>query len=273
MEISSNPPKNGLLQHHPVVTTQEWLEKRKELLIKEKELTRLQDAIAAKRRELPWIRIEKNYVFDAPEGKMTFSELFKGRSQLIVQHFMFGPGWQEGCPGCSFSADHVDSAFMHLVHNDVSFVAISRAPLSELLPFKERMGWKFDWVSSNENEFNFDFNVSFSPEQKEKGFVYYNYDNQPFESDELPGHSVFYKNEEGEIFHTYSAFARGAEHLSSAFSFLDMTPKGRNEKGPYFNLMDWVRHHDKYPSNTSDQPKGKSSAQAGTCCGAEGHSK
>lgn len=269
MEKLSKPPQNGVL-NHSVVTRQEWLAKRKELLVKEKELTRSNDAIAAMRRDLPWVRIEKNYVFEGPGGKITLADLFMGRSQLIVQHFMFGPGWQEGCPGCSFEADHVESAFMHLQHHDISFAAVSRAPLSELLPFKERMGWKFNWVSSNGNDFNFDFNVSFSAEEKEKGVIYYNYDHRPYETEELPGHSVFYKNEYGEVFHTYSAFARGVEQLSAAFNFLDLTPKGRNEAGPYYNLMDWVKHHDKY---TFVPMKEKVSDQTGSCCGSEGHSK
>jgi predicted dithiol-disulfide oxidoreductase (DUF899 family) len=214
--------------------------------MKEKELTRLNDKLSTMRRELPWVKIDKAYTFEGSNGKTSLSDLFEGRSQLVVQHFMFGPGWQEGCAGCSFQADHVDNSWMHLAHHDVSFVAVSRAPFSEIVPFKKRMGWKFNWVSSYNNSFNFDYNVSFSKEQVKSGKGFYNFGEQSIEIEELSGVSVFYKSEDGEIYHTYSTHARGTEMLVTPFVYLDITPKGRNETGPNFSLTDWVRHHDKY---------------------------
>jgi len=229
-----------------VVSRAEWLQARKELLAKEKELTRRRDEIDRQRRELPWVKVEKNYVFDAPEGQVTLSQLFDGRSQLIVSHFMFGPGWKEGCFGCSFRSDHVDGALVHLEHHDVSLVTVSRAPLAEIEAFKQRMGWRFKWVSSYRRDFNYDYRVSFTKEEISSGKVEYNYAMRDFQSEELSGLSVFYKNEIGDIFHTYSTYARGDEMVDTTYMYLDLTPKGRNETGPYFNLADWVRHHDRY---------------------------
>lgn len=224
-----------------IVSQSEWIDARKQLLIKEKELTRLNDDLARRRRELPWVKVENNYIFEGPMGQETLSDLFAGNSQLIIYHFMFAPGWEEGCPGCSFIADHIDGANLHLAHHDVSVVVVSRAPLAEILPFKKRMDWKFKWVSSFGSDFNYDYNVSFTDEQIAEGEVYYNYAKQETGS-ESPGTSVFYRDSAGQVFHTYSTYSRGGDILIGAHNFLDLTPKGRNEKG----TMDWLRHHDKY---------------------------
>jgi predicted dithiol-disulfide oxidoreductase (DUF899 family) len=243
------------MQPHKIVSEQEWFAARKGLLAKEKEFTRARDNLSAERRTLPWVRVEKPYVFDTPEGKKTLAELFGGKSQLIVYHFMLGPGWDEGCPSCSYLADHFDGAVIHLANRDVAFVAVSRAPLSEIEAFKKRMGWRFKWVSSFGSDFNFDYHVSF-PAVGEDGD--YNYERQEIDSDEMPGASVFYKDASGAVFHTYSAYARGLDILVGAYNFLDLTPKGRDEAElPW--TMAWVRHHDKY------EDAGKSHA----CCGSE----
>jgi predicted dithiol-disulfide oxidoreductase (DUF899 family) len=228
-----------------VVSREEWLAARKKLLAKEKRLTRERDAIAAERRQLPWVKVEKNYVFDSPSGKKTLADLFEGRSQLIVYHFMFGPEWKEGCPSCSFNMDHTDGALVHLGQRDVSFAAVSRAPLSKIGPFKKRMGWTFSWVSSYGTDFNYDYQASFAPEQIAKGKVEYNFDLVEFPSAEAPGISVFYKDKDGNIFHTYSAYARGSENTVNTYNYLDLAPKGRDEDELPFT-MSWVRHHDRY---------------------------
>jgi len=194
--------------------------------------------LSAERRELPWVKIEKLYVFDGPSGKETLSDLFDGRSQLVVKHFMLGRGWKEGCVGCSFEVDHIEGALVHLEHHDVTYVAISRAPLAEIEAFKKRMGWRFKWVLSYSIDFNYDYHVSFTSEESAKGKVYYNYEMRDFQSEELSGLSVFYKDEAGDIFHTYSAYARGAEEVLGTYMILDLTPKGRNETGPSFDLTD-----------------------------------
>jgi predicted dithiol-disulfide oxidoreductase (DUF899 family) len=229
-----------------LVSRDEWLTARKELLKQEKELTRQRDALSAKRRELPWVRVEKEYVFDTPKGKQTLADLFDGRSQLVVNHFMLGPGWKEGCVGCSFGADHIEGALVHLEHHDVTVVVVSRAPLHEIEAYKKRMGWRFNWVSSYDSDFNYDYHVSFTKDDVTKGRVYYNFEMTEALIEELPGLSVFYKDAAGDIFHTYSSYARGAEELLGTYMVLDLTPKGRNETGPNHNLMDWVRRHDAY---------------------------
>jgi predicted dithiol-disulfide oxidoreductase (DUF899 family) len=229
---------------HRVVSQDEWLTARKALLSKEKEFTRQRDQLSAERRELPWVRVEKEYVFDVPGGKETLGDLFDGRSQLMVYHFMFGPGWEQGCPSCSFVSDHIDGANWHLPHRDVTLVAVSRAPLSEIEAFKRRMGWRFKWVSSYGSDFNYDFHVSFTKDQLAQGKVEYNYDLVEG-YDELPGLSVFYKDPSGAVFHTYSAYARGLDMLVGAYNYLDLAPKGRDEAAlPW--TMAWVRHHDRY---------------------------
>jgi predicted dithiol-disulfide oxidoreductase (DUF899 family) len=228
-----------------VVSRAEWLEARKQLLLKEKSYTRQGDALAAERRNLPWVRVERDYVFEAPGGNQSLADLFEGRSQLIVQHFMFGPDWKEGCPSCSFMADHVGGALVHLAHRDVTFVAVSRAPLSQIDGFKKRMGWGFKWVSSAGNDFNFDYGVSFTKEEMAKGKVNYNYGMEDFPSEEAPGISVFYRNDAGDVFHTYSTYGRGVEVMMGTYRLLDLVPKGRDEAG-LPSTMAWVRHHDRY---------------------------
>lgn len=246
------------MEPHVIVSPQDWLIARKALLQKEKALTRARDTLDRERRALPWVRIDKPYVFEGPQGAVSLPELFAGRSQLVVQHFMMGPGWAEGCVGCSFSADHVDAARQHFEQNDLSFAAVSRASYREIAAFRRRMGWRFAWVSSFGTDFNYDFQVSFTPEQRAAGPVTYNYESQPDPgTDELPGISVFYQDAAGEVFHTYSTFGRGGETLAGAYAYLDLTPKGRNESGPAGNLTDWVRHHDRYAAETAPS----------SCCG------
>lgn len=245
------------ISDHPIVSREEWVKARKELLKKEKEFTRLRDQLNAESRELPWVRVEKTYVFDGPNGKETLSDLFAGRSQLIVNHFMLGPGWKEGCVGCSLGADHNDGIIVHLEHHDVSFVAISRAPRPEIEAFKKRMGWRFKWVSSFGSDFNYDYHVSFTSDEIRKGQVYYNYDIREFQVEELAGTSMFYKDGKGDIFHTYSAFARGSEMLGGVYGYLDHLAKGRNETGPNHDLSDWVRHHDRYGEAGLVEPTGR----------------
>lgn len=225
-----------------IVSREEWLEARKAHLKSEKALTRMHDLVMEERRRLPWVRIDKDYRFQTTAGEKRLADLFDGRSQLIVYHFMFGPGWEKGCTGCSFISDHVDGANLHLAHHDVSFVAVSRAPLEELLPFKDRMGWKFEWVSSAGSDFNADFGVAFTPEQVASGELLYNFGTLPAFMEDLHGESIFIRNAAGEIFHTYSSYARAGDVLIGAHNWLDLTPKGRNEG----STMDWVRLHDEY---------------------------
>jgi predicted dithiol-disulfide oxidoreductase (DUF899 family) len=236
------------MEPHRIVSREEWLEAHKAHLADEKALTHARDALAEKRRALPWVKVDKMYTFDTPHGRKTLAELFNGRSQLILYHFMFGPDWEEGCPGCSFLSDHVDGALMHVEQRDIAYVAVSRAPLAKIEAFKKRMGWRFRWVSSCGCDFNYDYHVSFTPEQRDRGKVYYNFEMNDvaaggFDSDELPAVSVFYKDEAGDVFHTFSAYGRGGETLIGAYMFLDLTPKGREEA---HNMMDWLRHHDRY---------------------------
>ena len=228
-----------------VVSAAEWVAARKELLAKEKEFTRLRDELSRQRREMPWEKIEKQYVFQGANGKETLADLFDGRSQLIVYHFMFGPGWKEGCPSCSFLADTFDGAVIHLAQRDTTFVAVSRTTLPEIDAFKKRMGWTFKWVSSNGSDFNYDYQVSTGNGEKAGSSVYYNYTLTEFPSDERPGLSVFFKKD-GEVFHTYSTYARGLDILLPTYNFLDMTAKGRDEEGMKPHAMAWVRHHDRY---------------------------
>ncbi|HTD02328.1 thioredoxin family protein, partial [Undibacterium sp.] len=204
--------------NHPVVSSELWVSERKKLLAREKELMRLHDQIARERRALPWARVEKNYAFDTHEGRRSLADLFEGRRQLLVQHFMFGPGWEQGCPSCSFMADHTDGMNVHLAQRDITLVAISRAPLADIERFRRRMGWQFRWVSSHGSDFNHDFNVSFTPEEQAKGEVYYNYGMRPFPVEEAPGVSVFYKDDAGQVFHTYSTYGRGVEVMMGAYN-------------------------------------------------------
>lgn len=232
-----------------VVSESEWLKARKDLLEKERALTHMRDELSETRRALPWEGVKKQYIFDGPNGKESLADLFCGRSQLLVYHFMMGPGWTEGCPSCSLIADQFDGVTVHLANRDLSLVVVSRAPLAEIQAFQKRMGWKFKWVSSYGNEFNYDYQVSFTPEQLAKGEVYYNYDMTKFPREEAPGASVFTTDGTG-IFHTYSTYGRGLDGALSVYNFLDLTPKGRDEEGlPW--PMAWVRHHDQYEGAAS----------------------
>jgi predicted dithiol-disulfide oxidoreductase (DUF899 family) len=245
----------ALMQQNRIVSQEEWLEARKALLAKEKEATRLRDRINAERLALPWVKVEKTYIFETPAGKKTLAELFAGRSQLIVYHFMLGPGWDAGCPGCSFLADHFSGALPHLEHHDVTLIAVSRAPLPEIDAYKRRMGWHFPWVSSFGSDFNFDYHVSFTKDELAKGKVFYNFTeiDAANANDELFGLSAFLKDEAGNVFHTYSSYARGVEELAGALMILDRAPNGRNEK----SAMDFVRRHDEY----------ENMPEAHACCG------
>jgi len=225
---------------HPIVTRSEWLGARRQLLLHEKAFTHQRDELSAARRALPWVRVDDAYRFEGPEGALGLADLFAGRSQLLVYHFMFADGWDEGCPGCSFLADHFDGANLHLAHHDVSLVAVSRAPYAQFQAFRRRMGWRFPWVSSHGGRFNEDFGVTPAGE--------YNYAPYAGNETDLPGLSVFYKEHDGAIYHTYSSYARGLDILVGTYNFLDLMPLGRNESG----TMDWVRHHDRYEG---DGPK------------------
>lgn len=243
------------MESHTVVSREDWLKARRAHLAREKEITHAMDRLHEERRALPWVKVDKTYMFDTVAGKKSLGDLFKGNSQLIVYHFMFGPDWEQGCDGCSFLADHIDGANQHLKHHDVSVVVVSRGPLVKLQAYRRRMDWQFDWVSSQGSDFNYDYHVSFTPEQLAGDHIFYNFEKIPREQghDELPGISVFYKDEAGDIFHTYSSYARGGDILIGAHHFLDLTPKGRNESA----TMGWMRRHDEY----EDSPKA-----AASCC-------
>jgi len=230
---------------HKIVSEAEWAHARRKLLAREKELTDLQEKVAEERRALPWVKVTKEYVFNTPRGKKTLSQLFDGRSQLIVYHFMYGPDWKEGCVGCSFLADHIDGANQHLMHHDVTWMAVSRAPLEKLLAYEKRMGWKFPWASSEGSDFNYDFHVSFTKDQIAKGNATYNFEPYAGDMEDLHGTSVFIKDKDGTVYHTYSAYARGDERSLGTYMWLDITPNGRNE-GEGGNLTNWVKRHDQY---------------------------
>ncbi|MBT8766903.1 DUF899 domain-containing protein [Metapseudomonas boanensis] len=243
------------IDNHPVVSREQWVLAREAHLRREKEFTRLRDQLSAERRALPWVRIDKAYVFEGPQGRETLSDLFDGRSTLVIYHFMFGPGWEEGCPGCSFLADHIDSANQHLKHHDVTLLVVSRAPWPEFQSFKRRMGWQFKWMSSHGSDFNYDFGVAVKADDIAAGTARYNYGTSKDPGEDMPGLSVFYRNHAGEIFHTYSTYARGLDMLVGAYNYLDLLPKGRDEQ----EIMDWMRHHDRY----EEAPEEK-----GSCCSA-----
>jgi len=268
---TTSEPQN-LQPEHNIVSQEEWIAARKELLKKEKESVRFLDQLSVERGQLPWVKVDKNYVFDTPGGKVALADLFAGRSQLVVYHFMFGPDWQEGCPSCSFVSDHFDGALPHLAARDVTMVAVSRAPLGKIESFKKRMGWRFKWVSSYGDDFNADFHVSFTKEEIAQGTVNYNYTIQEFPSAEAPGLSVFYKDAAGGVFHTYSTYGRGVELLMGTYRILDLVPKGRDEDRLGFP-MEWVRYHDRYGTNEfadADKPywPETASASSATCgCG------
>jgi predicted dithiol-disulfide oxidoreductase (DUF899 family) len=246
------------MQPHKIVSRDEWLVARKAHLKNEKALTRLRDLVAAERRSLPWTKVEKRYVFDTPQGKRTLADLFGRNDQLIIHHFMFGPDWDAGCPSCSLEADHAEGSMIHLENHGVTYVRVSRAPLGKIEAYNRRMGWRAKWVSSYGTDFNFDFHVSFTPDDLASGAIDYNYatiTDPKYHHDELPGVSVFFKDANGEVFHTYSSYARGNEEVMAVFMYLDMTPNGRNET----EIMDWVRRHDEY----EDAPQSES------CCGGD----
>jgi predicted dithiol-disulfide oxidoreductase (DUF899 family) len=270
MQMTTVATSTGI-QGHEVVSPREWIAIRKELLRKEKEFTKLRDELSRQRRELPWEKVEKEYMFDGPNGRESLADLFAGRSQLIVYHFMFSPEWAEGCPSCSLVADHLDGTLVHLANRDVTLAVISRAPLAQIELFKKRMGWQFRWVSSFPNDFNWDYHVSFTKEEMANGKKNYNYDLVEFPSEEGPGASVFYKNDAGEIFHTYSSFARGLDILVGTYNFLDLVPKGRDEDGLAFTMA-WVRHHDRYTEGYVVDPKAQYVAPksvGASCCSGE----
>jgi predicted dithiol-disulfide oxidoreductase (DUF899 family) len=248
-----------------VVSRDPWLTARLALLAREKELTQLRDQIARERRALPWVRVEKDYVFEGLAGRRTLADLFEGRRQLLVQHFMLGPDWEQGCPSCSFMADHTDGMLPHLAQRDVTMVAISRAPLAQIERFRQRMGWRFTWLSSHGSDFNHDFHVSFSPEVLARGEVNYNYAMRPFPIEEAPGISAFYRDDADNVFHTYSTYGRGVEAMMGTYNLLDLAPRGRNERRDAPNKMEWVRHHDRYePAARLAQ-----APAAGACCHAQ----
>jgi predicted dithiol-disulfide oxidoreductase (DUF899 family) len=233
------------LDNHQIVSKNEWIEARKVLLQKEKEFTKLRDQLSQQRRDLPWVAVDKEYVFDGPNGKETLSELFDGRSQLIVYHFMYDPNWDAGCPSCSFWADNFNNIIVHLNQRDVTMIAVSRAPFNKIDAYKKRLGWDFKWVSSFDTDFNHDYYVSFTSGELEKKEGFYNFTIQDPTVSELPGVSVFYKDPLGKIFHTYSAYSRGIDILNNTYNYLDLVPKGRDEDGYEFSMA-WVRRHDEY---------------------------
>jgi predicted dithiol-disulfide oxidoreductase (DUF899 family) len=233
------------MHQHKIVSREEWLQARKAHMAREKEFTRARDALSRERRELPWVKVDKAYMFDSVDGKKTLADLFRGREQLVVQHLMFAPDWSEGCKSCSFWADGFERMVPHLAARDTTMVGVSRAPLEKLNAFKERMGWTFDWYSSTGSDFNYDYAVSFTPEQIQSGHKAYNFGTSGFGVEDAPGISVFYRAANGDVFHTYSCFARGLDMMNAAYHYLDLTPLGRHEDGlPY--PMDWVRLRDRY---------------------------
>ena len=271
--MNVNPSNLTSPAMHAVVSKEEWTAARLLLLAREKELTAQRDLVSAERRRLPWLQVDKSYVFDGPRGQTTLADLFEGRSQLIVYHFMFGPGWKEGCPSCSFLSDHIDGAVPHLAQRDISLAVVSHAPMVALAAFRQRMGWRFHWVSSSGNDFNHDYNVSFTPQALAGGKFYYNYRMNDVEGEgmqELHGISVFCQDGQGNIFHTYSSYARGADSLVGAYHYMDLTPKGRDEGGLPFPMA-WVRHHDRYESGARPQEAAPAPARAtdSACCGAQ----
>ena len=231
--------------NHQIVSKNEWIDARKVLLKKEKEFTILRDQLSQQRRDVPWVAVDKEYVFDGPNGKETLSDLFNGRSQLIVYHFMYDPNWDVGCPSCSFWSDNFNDIVVHLNQRDVTMIAVSRAPYNKIDAYKKRLGWDFKWVSSFDTDFNFDYHVSFTKEELEKKEAFYNFTIQDPYVSEQPRVSIFYKNKSNHIFHTYSAYSRGIDIVNTAYNYLDLVPKGRDETGYHFPMA-WVRRHDEY---------------------------
>jgi predicted dithiol-disulfide oxidoreductase (DUF899 family) len=242
----SNSNQRVVTEAHAVVSHADWLTARRQLLQKEKEFTRLRDELSAARRRLPWEQVTQSYVFEGDAGQCSLADLFDGCSQLIVYHFMFAPEWEAGCKSCSFWADNFNGIPVHLRHRDVSFVAISRAPLAKLRAYARRLGWSFPWYSSYGSSFNFDLHVSFTPEEQRAGEAYYNYERRRIPTSDLVGISVFCRDQRGQIFHTYSTYARGVDMMNGAYHYLDLTPKGRDEAAQPGHPQAWVRRHDEY---------------------------
>jgi predicted dithiol-disulfide oxidoreductase (DUF899 family) len=256
------------MESHRIVTREEWLNERTALLAKEKAFTKMRDELNAQRRALPWVKIEKEYVFDAPEGKVTLAQLFDGRSQLFIKHFMMGPGQTTQCVGCSLEVDHVEGILEHIENHDLSYVAVARAPLDEIEAVRKRMSWRFRWVSSYHSDFNYDFNVSFKPADMAASRAYYNWGFGNPGIEDLSGDSVFFKDDAGQIFHTYSVFARGGEDFLGIYRYFDITPKGRAENGPYHSLTDWARPRNMYRQGGMVEGNGRFHTPA---CGCSSH--
>jgi predicted dithiol-disulfide oxidoreductase (DUF899 family) len=255
---------------HRVVSRHEWSEVRRPLLAKEKALTKLRDQLSAEQRALPWVRVEKAYAFEGPSGKVTLAQLFNGRSQLFIKHFMMGPGVTHQCVGCSLEVDHVEGLLVHLENHDVTYAAVARAPIDEIEAVRKRMGWRFPWVSSYQSDFNYDFNVSFTPAQIAAGTASYNFSHirgeaWPAGLEDLSGDSVFFKDDAGQIFHTYSSYGRGGEEFLGIYRYLDVTPKGRDENGPYHSLADWARPRNMYGQGGMVEGNGRHHAPSCAC--------
>ena len=259
------PEETDRLLEHEIVSQEEWLFARKDLLSKEKQLTRLRDKLAVERRALPWVKIEKEYVFDAPEGQVTLADLFDGRSQLFIKHFMMGPGQVTQCVGCSLEVDHVEGILIHLQNHDVTYAVVARAPIEEIEAVRKRMGWRFRWVSSYHSDFNYDFNVSFTSQEIAAGRAFHNYEYGDPGLEDLSGDSVFFKDAAGRIFHTYSTFGRGGEEFLGIYRYLDVMPKGRDERGPYHSLADWVRPRNMYDREGMVEANGRYHQPACAC--------
>jgi len=274
MQIETMEPERtdvSDIRHHKIVSQAEWLVARKDLLKREKALTHLRDEITRHRLELPWVKVEKEYLFDAPEGKVTLAELFDGRSQLFIKHFMMGPGAAHQCVGCSLEVDHVEGLLEHLENHDVTYVVVARAPINEIEVVRKRMGWRFPWVSSYHSDFNYDFHVSFRPEEVAAGRALYNFQEAPEWAagiEDLSGDSVFYTDESGRIFHTYSTYGRGGEQFLGIYGYLDVLPEGRNENGPYHSLTDWARPRNMYGKDGMVEANGRYHAPS---CGCTAH--
>ena len=271
MQIETMEPERtdvSDIRHHKIVSQAEWLVARKDLLKREKALTHLRDEITRHRLELPWVKVEKEYLFDAPEGKVTLAELFDGRSQLFIKHFMMGPGAAHQCVGCSLEVDHVEGLLEHLENHDVTYVVVARAPINEIEVVRKRMGWRFPWVSSYHSDFNYDFHVSFRPEEVAAGRALYNFQEAPEWAaviEDLSGDSVFYTDESGRIFHTYSTYGRGGEQFLGIYGYLDVLPEGRNENGPYHSLTDWARPRNMYGEGGEVEANGRYHAPSCGC--------
>jgi len=246
-QVSPSPDGDAGLANHKIASLDEWNRERLALLKREKEVMKLQDELSEQQRALPWVKVDKEYIFTTTEGDVTLTDLFQSRSQLFVKHFMMGPHQDWQCPGCSLEVDHVGGLLVHMEHHDMSYVAVARAPIGEIEAVRKRMDWKFRWVSSLKSDFNYDFHVSFRPEEVKAGKAYFNYHEfDPKGTSDLSGNSIFYRDKAGQIFHTYSTFGRGGEQFLGIYGFFDLLPKGREENGPNHSLPDWAKVRDRY---------------------------